>query len=450
MANEVSKRSRAWKIARLALFVVPTLGAVGVVLHLRARSYLEGRAARTCSDIEAFESSIVVDRRYPFDKLRGGNAVDDYRELEWLATNPVIWRGAELETPPQSPGRGELFACEPPFSLWGVLLVAALDPKEKTRLDPRKLAQAEAHYARYGDQVIAILRRAVRRTRCDWKYEIRSGVGASLPDFQAASSAGGIMRYRAARSSPEKAIELSLELIAVGQDYARHPAYGGAMIGLFLRYHGFKSLERALQYKHEAEAYRRVLTRLDLIGPPPAYDRRADVLALNVTMSKDHSAMIEFTPEGLKGGREFNRFQIPIVMEGEWRALDAMRERIASWDGLPLDELRARHEALKAELASSWWTFAPLSLENIPEKRDQYLEAEVHHGLGRLTVAAYLYRIEEGRWPAAPRDLASYLGEVPKDPYSADRQFCFEEEDGGWRLSSGRPSPPISLLARRS
>lgn len=151
--NEAPSRDSPTGCQRQRLFGLLTFLVVIVGLYAAinasSRSVIAARVTRLEAELAAFDAGPGEERGDLFEGRLEGNAADDIRLFDWYITDPARWRGR-----PRT-------ACWPSSPRSWMPSI-----RRRPRGSMRSSWRARAFERKYGDDWVALLRRAVRRSRC--------------------------------------------------------------------------------------------------------------------------------------------------------------------------------------------------------------------------------------------------------------------------------------------
>ena len=391
----------------------------------RATVALDRRAAPLQGEIEAFRSSLPVQRAPRFGPPTDGNAADDYRAIEaFLAERG----GARPDLDPLVPLRK--------------LLRTTREKRQACERVPDEAADAVREYG----GVISRVRLGLSRPRCDWSPPFERGCSVPVPDVQSARCAAELLALDA-QLDPDgrSAIRTGLEIIAYGEDHVRHGTLIGVMVGIALQGMGVGSLEHTMRTrKLPREAYEEVLSTLATVEPVDLRGAfEADRLAINVELAKLTSR--GFGEPGNQDLRSL-RFFGPVFFAREWAGYEAYMARYREAVLLPAKAREAALETIDRDLAGSWLIIARIALPNLGESGDHIDTARAMLELTRMLAAAHLHRLDTGSFPREGAALATYLGgSLPADPFKAGAALSYRTT----RCAAGRSAATSSTRTER-
>jgi hypothetical protein len=366
------------------------------------------------------------------------NAVADYNGFMWvLATGrendiPQRWRDTRPPLPddvedmvkrvaPNGVGMDSVEtaylspAFEPGFTL------ESLDPNQLKRFKAsRKLFQQFRPLLRY-------IRDGLSRGKCDWQVNWEKGANVDVPNLLQLRGAANMLSYEATLQSPREGLQTGLEIVAFGEDCARHGSVIGAMIGVAIAHLGFQSLARTLERPGlEIGDYQRVIDALAAYRPPLGEDLlRAERVCMTVALLQMSGRSVDQSEpaggmEGLMGSGGGAKFLLSFdaTHAREIDGYEGFSARGAEIARLPRAERRAATERLNRELADSNYLVAKHLYLNVDQCLLQLDQSLGMSRVVRALAAAHQVRIQTGAFPRRIEALGTVLGEGLEDPTS--------------------------------
>jgi hypothetical protein len=347
---------------------------------------------------------LPVRRAARFGDPLDGNAVADYAKIERL----LAPRGGPR--PDQDPRAG----------LPKTLAAAA---KARHALEPIPDDALEAFEA-YGFAV-RHLERGLTRTSCDWRPPFEEGLGVPTPDLRAARHAAELLAI-SAELDPDgtSAVRKALQIVAYGEDLARHGTLIGAMVGIAVQAIGLGSLEHTMRSRElPAASYDEVISVLGSVEQVDlTHAFEAERVGMGVELARATGRGFGEPAGTLRDLRAFG----PVFFEREWAGFEAWLARCQALSALPATERPAAVAAFDRDLASSWLIVARLAIPNLVESSKHLEELRALLQSTRVLAAAHLLRLETGSFPDDASPLARLLGgELPGDPFRSNAALSY-------------------------
>jgi hypothetical protein len=419
MADGVGER-----VSRPSVWPKLGMGCAGVLVLLVgglagarawAGSRLDARAASLQADIQRFEAGPIA--RPP----RGaapveGNAVDEYRAIEWILApgdRSTPWPG--MATPGLERDHPKAHGVD-----LGKVLGQGQDAVRQGEPLPAATLDALRTYA----PVIEHVRAGLRRTQVDWGLRLEDGVEAELPNLAAAREAALLVALDA-ETLPDDAAAVrdALDAVAFGDDVARQGTLIAAMVGLAVRRIGLEELERLMRGRTlPAATYLDVVTTLGELGDGADLARSLEAERLGM-----EATLASLGGRSLSTGRPpqpqplVQRLLGPLFFEREWRTYDDAFGRLVQAVALPAGKRGPAVDAITSQLQASSSTVAAIAIPDLGHARDHLDEVIALARATRVVAAAHLVRLETGAFPADAAPLAAKLGgALPTDPFRPD------------------------------
>lgn len=419
-----------------ALLVLAAL--VFAVATWRASSSLDGRVVTLKEQLAAARARSTA-RPVHFGLAVEGNSVDHLRAVEWILGDPSEQAAhPSMVTPVLERGHPKAHQLD-----LAKLLHDARDALRRGEAMPPAAAEATRTYA----PVIQHVRDALRRDRCDWALRLEDGVAAEVPNLFAFRQAALLMALAAElEPDPRASARAGLEVVAYGEDLARHCSLIGVMIGSAVKAIGLEALERTLRRGAlTREGYEEVITTLAAVGPTDlGRGLETERLGLQAELARLSGRPLGATTDsapvdGTMPGGVFILTKLgPAFFEHEWAAFLDYMLRFEQVMLLPRAERLQKVEALNAELEGSWTIIVKLAMPNLAGTRDKTDESLVAVDALRLVAAAHLHRLESGAFPPDAQPLAARLGgALPVDPFNPTGEpLRYAVKDGEVRVWS--------------
>jgi len=417
------------------------LGGLGVgLMTANAGGRLDARVSEVSQEILDLQDSADHRRSTILGAPENDqNALADYQGFMWVLAAgrsndlPLSWREGNRPLLPEDVDdmakrvapKGQGMDPVAPAYLAPVLEphfdLESMEPGRKKQL----LASAKL-YKRFRP-ALRYIRDGLSRGKCDWQVVWEKGANLEIPNLMALRAAGTLMAYEASQQPPAQALQTGLEIVAFGQDCARHGSIIGAMIGVAISHIGYQSLARTFERPGlEASDYQRAIDALASYQVPSTEELlRAERISMTVTMlqmsgrSVDQSSPVTGT-EGVMGfgpGSE-TLLTWDVVQARELDGYERFHERGVELARLPHAERRQRALGLEAELEEEHYLIANALYVNVDSCVNQLEQSYALARVVRTLAAAHQVRVRTGAFPQRIQSLANLLGEGVADPTS--------------------------------
>lgn len=372
------------------------------------------------------------------DRTLKGNAVWDYQLIEWVLSPRSEWRNKDPEHLPQS----ELQKGDS-FSKQQVHLINKFSMDFKAP-NPIGLALVEDKYA----SLYPTIQTALKRQNCDWNYPIERMFDSELDSLAVKSQSmrqfASFMAIHSLMKSPDKQLEISLDIIGFGQDYSRHGNPTAIFKSAFVKDVGYRLLERALRLPVSKEALKKALKTLNSIGlidGPRAFkclemghkafltrlrDQQSGASPNSITKSWGAAK-----PYGL-------RARSTIFLAWEWSYSKAIFKEIHDYQALPFSERRSKKESLMKSLDGTRSVFSKVVVPLCILFLDFDEKVNNKHEMFKILISAKLYKMEKNSWPKSLGDLLVYAPKgFAKDSYTDFKKpYSLLENDNSFSVYS--------------